>query len=236
MTETEWKTARHAEALLRFIEPRTSDRKLHYFAIACARRIAPLLPCPDSLHGVDVLERYVEGQCAADELSEVRWYVQAAAYAAEYGKVPWFHAIEHLPVSLLTELAANPDDAVDSLSDLLSSAAYFVDAIVRPAPWERRSRDWPHNSTGSLFLPVPLVHEIFGNPFHTVAFRRHWRTDTVLALARGMYESRDYSAMPVLADALQDAGCEDDEVLSHCREPGPHVRGCWLVDRVLCKK
>ena len=60
-------------------------------------------------------------------------------------------------------------------------------------------------------------------------------TSTVVALARGIYESRDFSAVPILADALQDAGCENADVLEHCRGEGPHVRGCWVVDLVLGK-
>jgi hypothetical protein len=52
-----------------------------------------------------------------------------------------------------------------------------------------------------------------------------------------MYDSREFSAMPILADALQDAGCDNDEVLSHCRDPNAdHVRGCWVVDLVLGKQ
>jgi hypothetical protein len=62
-----------------------------------------------------------------------------------------------------------------------------------------------------------------------------WLTDTVLSLADAMYDGRDFAAMPILADALQDAGCEDEQVLTHCRGPGPHVRGCWVVDLVLGK-
>jgi hypothetical protein len=62
-----------------------------------------------------------------------------------------------------------------------------------------------------------------------------WRTEAVVGLARGMAESRDFAAMPVLADALEDAGCADPAILAHCREPGPHVRGCWVVDLVLGK-
>jgi hypothetical protein len=80
-----------------------------------------------------------------------------------------------------------------------------------------------------------LVCDIFGNPFRPVPFSPEWRTDTTLTLARQMYESRDFSAMPILADALQDAGCESAEILDHCRGPGPHVRGCWCVDLVLGK-
>jgi hypothetical protein len=80
-----------------------------------------------------------------------------------------------------------------------------------------------------------LLKEIFGNPFRPVAFSTAWRSDTAVTLARQMYESRDFSAMPILADALQDAGCDSDDVLNHCRGSGPHVRGCWVVDLVLGK-
>jgi hypothetical protein len=75
----------------------------------------------------------------------------------------------------------------------------------------------------------------FGNPFRPVDFAP-WRTDTAVVLARQMYESREFGAMPILADALQDAGCANEDVLAHCRGPGPHVRGCWVVDGVLGKE
>ncbi|MBN9521028.1 hypothetical protein J0H58_21335 [bacterium] len=68
-----------------------------------------------------------------------------------------------------------------------------------------------------------------------VAFDPAWRTEVAVALARGMYESRDFAPMPVLADALDDAGCDEPDILAHCRKPGPHVRGCWVVDLVLGK-
>jgi hypothetical protein len=80
-----------------------------------------------------------------------------------------------------------------------------------------------------------LIRDIFGNPFRPVAFDAAWRTDTAVSLARGMYGSRDFSAMPILADALQDAGCDGGDILNHCRGDGPHVRGCWAVDLVLGK-
>jgi hypothetical protein len=83
---------------------------------------------------------------------------------------------------------------------------------------------------------VQLIRDIFGNPFHPVTFSSEWRTDTALSLARAMYESRDFSALPILADAVQDAGCTNDDILNHCRGPGPHVRGCWCVDLVLSKE
>jgi hypothetical protein len=70
-------------------------------------------------------------------------------------------------------------------------------------------------------------------PNRSVRFSPEWRTSTAVALARQMYDSRDFSAMPILADALQDAGCDSADILDHCRGPGPHVRGCWVVDLVL---
>ena len=81
-----------------------------------------------------------------------------------------------------------------------------------------------------------LVRDIFGNPFRPITLLPEWRTSTVIALASQMYESRDFSSMPILADALQDAGCDSAEVLDHCRGEGPYVRGCWVVDLVLGKE
>ncbi|MBM3979410.1 MAG: hypothetical protein FJ304_03850 [Planctomycetes bacterium] len=81
-----------------------------------------------------------------------------------------------------------------------------------------------------------FLRDIFGNPFRPVAFAPEWRTDTAIALARTMYEAREFSAMPILADALQDAGCDSDDILNHCRDArATHVRGCWVVDLVLGK-
>jgi hypothetical protein len=84
-------------------------------------------------------------------------------------------------------------------------------------------------------LHAAFFHDVFGNPFRPVALDRSLLTSTVVALARWMYESRDFSPMPILADALQEAGCEDQDVLNHCRGGGPHIRGCWVVDQVLGK-
>jgi hypothetical protein len=81
-----------------------------------------------------------------------------------------------------------------------------------------------------------FVREVFGNPFRSVPFSPNWRTDTAVTLARTMYEARDFGAMPILADALQDAGCDQPAILTHCRDTTlTHVRGCWVVDLVLGK-
>ncbi len=70
-----------------------------------------------------------------------------------------------------------------------------------------------------------------------VAFDPDWRTSTVMQLARGIYDQRTFDQLPILADALQDAGCDADAILDHFRDPtATHVRGCWALDLVLGKE
>jgi hypothetical protein len=83
---------------------------------------------------------------------------------------------------------------------------------------------------------IALLRDVFGNPFRAVALNPAWLTSDVLALARGIYGEKAFDRMPILADALQDAGCDNDDVLTHCRDAAlVHVRGCWVVDLVLGK-
>jgi hypothetical protein len=77
--------------------------------------------------------------------------------------------------------------------------------------------------------------EVFGNPFRPITLDPSWLTSTVLALANGIYTERAFDRMPILADALQDAGCDNENILNHCRAPGPHTRGCWVCDLLLNK-
>jgi hypothetical protein len=87
-----------------------------------------------------------------------------------------------------------------------------------------------------LPLLSTVVRDLFGNPFRPITLNPTWLTSTVLSLAGQMYDSRDFCPMPILADALQDAGCDNADILQHCRGPGPHVRGCWVVDKLLSKE
>jgi hypothetical protein len=80
---------------------------------------------------------------------------------------------------------------------------------------------------------VELLREVYGNPYSSLPFDAAWRTSTAVALARQIYATGDFGAMPILADAIQDAGCDDEHILDHCRGSGPHARGCWVLDHVL---
>jgi hypothetical protein len=83
---------------------------------------------------------------------------------------------------------------------------------------------------GNLSVESTLLRDIFGNPLRPVAVDPSWLTSTVIALAEGIYAERAFDRMPILADALMDAGCDNDDVLTHCRDSSEHVRGCWVVD------
>jgi hypothetical protein len=87
----------------------------------------------------------------------------------------------------------------------------------------------------ALRAQVGLVRCIFGNPFRPVAGDPAWRTTSVVGLAETIYSALAFDRLPLLADALEEAGCDHPDVLAHCRLPGPHARGCWVVDRVIGK-
>src|SRR5262249_28116970 len=83
-----------------------------------------------------------------------------------------------------------------------------------------------------------LVRDIFGNPFRPVALDRSWLSGNgaaVVELAQAIYDERAFEQLPALADALEEAGCTDPQILQHCRETGGHVLGCWAVDLLLWK-
>lgn len=80
-----------------------------------------------------------------------------------------------------------------------------------------------------------LIRCVFGNPFHPVGFDPAWRTPSLTAVAQAIYAERRFADMPILADALEEAGCTSADILDHCRNGQEHVRGCWVVDLILGK-
>jgi hypothetical protein len=79
------------------------------------------------------------------------------------------------------------------------------------------------------------VRDVFGNPFRRVGVEPAWLTPDVRALAQALYAGREFERLPILADALEDAGCTAQAILDHLRGPGEHVRGCWVLDLLLGK-
>lgn len=123
-----------------------------------------------------------------------------------------------------------------------SEAADVIRAIISSILDRRRHGDGLRTWLRAQPTPIPLprvadlFREVFGNPFRPVVLDPRWRTSDVLGLVLAIYEDRVFDRLPILADALMDAGCDNDDILDHCRSDGPHVRGCWVVDLVLGKE
>jgi hypothetical protein len=103
---------------------------------------------------------------------------------------------------------------------------------VRGSPAYGRAWIGPAEQTQQL----ALLREVFGNPFRQVWLAPAWRSEAVFALAWSAYQERAFDRLPILADALEDVGCDAAELLAHCRSAGPHVLGCWILDRILAKE
>ena len=231
MTEAEWRECGDPCQLLAYLHRLLSNRKLLLYGVACCHAHWHLLTQPVSREAVGWVDRYADGEVERDEgYARLEYKSEGAAFRMEHtdqvrGRTEWFDdpPADARRLGLAGQLA----DVSPSPSTV---AAYFANALMTLDTHD------PYDSTLSShrsLLLVPLLRDIFGNPFRPVTFSPSWRTGTAVSLARGMYESREFSAMPILADALQDAGCDSDEVLNHCRQPGEHVRGCWVIDLVL---
>jgi hypothetical protein len=213
MTEAEWLACGDAYELFKHTEPSASARKTRLLGCACVRWAWEWGHNETVPEAVQVAEAFADGLTSKENMSRV---------AAEMGALWREHEEPYRPYPRtceLTEALASPDNERAWLNDL---DTFAIDLGVFDDP------KW--------LKIVAFVHDIFGNPFRPITCSPSWRTDTALSLARQMYDSRDFSAMPILADALQDAGCDSEDILNHCRGPGPHVRGCWVVDLVLGKK
>jgi hypothetical protein len=108
----------------------------------------------------------------------------------------------------------------------------FVHVSVGPL----RDRLYTIEATCEERIVAAIIRDVVGNPFRPVAVDPFWLTPSVVAVAQSIYEDRRFEDMPILADALEEAGCHDADILAHCRSEGPHFRGCWAVDLLLGKE
>jgi hypothetical protein len=214
MTEAEWLASANPRELLKSLGKRVSRRKARLFAVACCRRAWRMLTDSRTRHVLELTEQFADGLVTKKQLAPAH----QEATAAINGNRGWFTLPEHAALGVFCA-ASTSRDVVGGAID----AAQYVAFALGELP-------------SASHVHADLVRDIFGNPFRPAVFSSAWCTDTAVALARQMYESRDFSAMPILSDALQDARCDNCDILDHCRGPGPHVRGCWVVDFVLGKE
>jgi hypothetical protein len=222
MTEAEWGRCGDLTKMMGQVDPCRFDRKFRLFAVACCRRVSDRIRDPDAHGLLELIEKLADG--AADLESVRAAWEQVSWYPEADGAVKKAAAIDCASWKASTDCYRRAAlDAEAAVADAIAGDG-FATALEN---FERRGRE--------RSAQFAILRDIVGNPFRPTTFAPGWRTDTVLSLARQMYESRDFSALPILADALQDAGCESADILDHCRGLGPHVRGCWVVDQVLGK-
>ncbi len=217
MTEAQWLACGDAGPMLTFLRGRAGERKVRLFACACCRRLWDLLGSPQARQAVEAAERYADG--LADEAE-----VAAAAAALAYVRRPagagprGFFA--HAAVSYL--FAAAEGGAVSGAA-AVSSWACGAD----------------HSAGAAYAAQADLLRDVVGNPFRALPRPGPawlaWEGGTVPKLAAATYEERAFDRLPILADALEEAGCTEAGLLSHLRGPGPHARGCWAIDLLLGK-
>ena len=202
---------------------KASDRKLRLLGCACCRK-AWSIYSQVAQHAVEMAERFADGLATKSECRDAENALANAAHVngpRELVNNSAYRAAASVPRKV----------AWDYASVVLTHPAY----PFRGPKYERFCRERDALIAKESNEHLDLLRDIFGNPFRPVMFDSNWRTTTAIQLAQHMYDSRDFSAMPILADALQDAGCDKADILDHCRRPGPHVRGCWVVDLVLGK-
>ena len=210
MTEAEWLACEEPNQMFGGIRQRTSDRKLRLLACLLCETYARAFDDPRSQLAVQSAYRIADGE--ADELERIVSFHDARDAALELDGELWRHSTFALPA-----YAAGTRRQLEWMPQLVLQR-FDCNFYVNP----RRAI-----ASG--------LRELLGNPFRPIRFDPEWRTSTAVSIAHSMYASRDFSAMPILADALQDAGCDNEDILNHCRGHGPHVRGCWVVDLVLGK-
>ncbi|VTR92446.1 Uncharacterized protein OS=Sorangium cellulosum (strain So ce56) GN=sce5710 PE=4 SV=1 [Gemmata massiliana] len=219
ITESQWLAANTWGTVCEVVQKRQNARKMRLFGCACCRRLGTLLTDERSLAAVEVAERFADGTAARTALDGAR----AAASDAlnDLGQTPYKWEPDGWAAVAVATAAHG------------TAKIYFRLAATRAA--EAISQAGVRTRAAEEAIQLGLLRDIFGNPFRPVPFDPNWLTSAVTGLARQMYDSRDFTPMPILADALQDAGCTSDVILTHGREPGPHTRGCWVVDACLGK-
>jgi hypothetical protein len=245
MTEDQWLSCADPTPMLEALRAsgKAPARKLRLWAVACCRRIWSLLTDERSRQAVEVAERFADGQAAQSERKAARTGALDATVFPNDPTAAW--AAQRISAWRIAEVVGGTPEsghegAPGAAVDAWASEAY---GRVRRAGGDGEAAERAARADERR-AQAALLRDVFG----PLLFRRvtvappvlRWHGGTVVRLARAAYEGRRLPAgtleperLAVLADALEDAGCQDAQVLGHLRGPGAHVRGCWVID--LCR-
>lgn len=231
MNSSEWQSAVNPGAMLEFAGFRTSERKLRLCGCAFLRRVSAHLPHPRSMEAIELAERFADGMDTMQALHTL----YADVEAARTGILDETYVF----LSILSESAER------GAQELGGNTASLGIRGLRPARFAS-ALDAARVEIASIVRDIIRFRDLTAkNPFAKIevdTWLTSWNGGTVVRLAQSIYEDRVLPSghfradrLLILADALEEAGCADEAILSHCRGPGPHVRGCWVVDLVLGK-
>jgi hypothetical protein len=208
--------ASRPQKMLELLEGKASDRKLRLFMLACCRRMWHLFKHENTRRAVIVAEWDVEG-----ETNREIFGVAAHGVGPHH---PFFGMTDACAaaVALTGQRTAKPACGRKKSVDLYA-VSFAADGLASGAP----QPDDEHRAQ------TVLLRDIFRNPFRPVIPGAWLRKNNPVGVAQAIYTDRAFDSLPILADALEDAGCDNADILNHCRQAGEHVRGCWVVDLVL---
>jgi hypothetical protein len=240
MTEAEWLACCDPAAMLDLLRAagHLTERPLRLFACAACRRVSDRFHDTHILAAVEVAERHSDGlagtsdmEAASRALLNVPGALNDIRDLDQRGD--WQGKVRHG----VTQAAVRAIDVIHWRLHLPLAARYA--AAVR---YNERTGD-AQALEKERAAQAGLLRDVFGNPFRPVRVDAAWLTGTVVSLAQAAYDDRRLPSgelapvrLAVLADALEDAGCTDDAILSHLRSPGSHVRGCWALNLILGKQ
>jgi hypothetical protein len=214
MTQSEWLTSQDVRSLLMHLGAGASPRKLRLFACACAVAPGRGLVAAECRAAIGIAREYADGEADLDDLGAAADRTSRVLREPDtpqrtdtmQWRVPW----------------PGPRDRAADLIRLSVRPVLTTDDLIRHWDWDASD--------------AMRLRDVFGNPFVPPPFDPRWRTADVVAVARGIYTEQAYDRLPILIDALMDAGCDDPDVFAHFRRVPPHVKGCYMLDMLLGKE
>jgi hypothetical protein len=223
MTEAEWLACTDSCKMFELFRATRLDPRLRRFAVECCRRVRHLIAVGAFRAAADAGEAFADDP--RNKLSTIKCMAKACIEARLHRRQYAISADRH-------QLHA-ADAAIATCACTDWHAAFNA---MRAAAQAANQANANCFDSSELQYQAALLRCIFGPfPFRSLILDLTWITQTVELLANAINEDRAFDHLPVLADALEEAGCTDSAILDHCRGPGPHTRGCWVVDLILAK-
>jgi hypothetical protein len=221
MNEEKWSSGTNLQELLELVKNEVRPRKFRLFACACLRLLRDRTDDPHFRRTIVLAERFVEGDCDRE------------SFRAAFRRA-WPNGWERARVVALV--------AIDPLQRDLHSwrclelCNEIIDLVSKKHPYNYYAPSPNRNAYPLRREQVALLREVVGDPFTPPRFDPRWRTPDVVTLAESIAQEGSFEDLPILADPVEEAGCDDQSLLEHLRTPGRHVLGCWALELVRGKR